>query len=110
MRIAIDLHKGVIPKKVLNSLYKFTDLQKTYHLNMIALVNGIEPRVLGLKDVLDEYLNHRLDVLLRKTKFDLAKAKEREHILEGLMIALDNIDAVIETIKASNQKKTLRII
>ena len=105
MRIAIDLHKGVIPKKVLNFLYKFTDLQKTFHLNMIALVNGIEPRVLGLKDVLDEYLKHRLDVLLRKTKFELEKAKEREHILQGLMIALDNIDAVIETIKASKSKE-----
>lgn len=105
MRIAIDLQRGVIPKKILNSLYKYTDLQKSYHLNMIALVNGIEPRVLSLKDVLDEYLKHRLDVLLRKTKYDLAKAREREHILEGLMIALNRIDDVIETIKASKTKE-----
>ncbi|MDD2796893.1 MAG: DNA gyrase subunit A [Candidatus Pacebacteria bacterium] len=105
MRIAIDLQRGVIPKKILNSLYKYTDLQKLYHLNMIALVNGIEPRVLSLKDVLDEYLKHRLDVLLRKTKYDLAKAREREHILEGLMIALNRIDDVIETIKASKTKE-----
>lgn len=105
MRIAIDLQRGVIPKKILNSLYKYTDLQKPYHLNMIALVNGIEPRVLSLKDVLDEYLKHRLDVLLRKTKYDLAKAREREHILEGLMIALNRIDDVIETIKASKTKE-----
>ncbi|MDD4358730.1 MAG: DNA gyrase subunit A [Candidatus Pacebacteria bacterium] len=105
MRIAIDLQKGAIPKKILNSLYKYTDLQKTFHLNMIALVNGIEPRVLSLKDVLDEYLKHRLSVLLRRAKYDLAKAKEREHILEGLMIALGSIDEVIETIKASKAKE-----
>ena len=105
MRIAIDLQRNVIPKKILNSLYKYTDLQKTYHLNMIALVNGIEPRVLSLKDVLEEYLKHRLDVLLRKTKYELTKAKEREHILKGLMTALDNIDAVIDTIRGSKTKE-----
>jgi len=105
MRIAIDLQRGVIPKKILNSLYKYTDLQKTFHLNMIALVNQIEPRVLSLKDVLDEYLKHRLDVLLKRTDFELRKAKERAHILEGLVIALDRIDEVIETIRASKTKE-----
>ena len=105
MRIAIDLQRGVIPKKVLNFLYKYTDIQKTYHLNMIALINGLEPRVLSLKEVLEEYLKHRLDVLLKRTKYDLAKAKEREHILEGLMIALDRIDEVIDTIRGSKTKE-----
>ena len=105
MRITIDLHRGVIPKKILNSLYKYTDLQKTFHLNMIALVNGIEPRLLNLKEVLEEYLKHRVDVLLRRATFELAKAKERAHILEGLMIALSNIDAVIELIKSSKTKE-----
>lgn len=105
MRIAIDLQRGVIPKKILNSLYKYTDLQKTFHLNMIALINGLEPRVLSLKEVLDEYLKHRLDVLLRRTKYDLVKAKEREHILEGLMIALDRIDEIIDTIRGSKTKE-----
>ncbi|MDD4333795.1 MAG: DNA gyrase subunit A [Candidatus Pacebacteria bacterium] len=105
MRITIDLNRGIIPKKILNSLYKYTDLQKTFHLNMIALVNGIEPRLLNLKEVLEEYLKHRVDVLLRRATFELAKAKERAHILEGLMIALSNIDAVIELIKSSKTKE-----
>ena len=108
LRIVIDLHKGIIPKKVLNFLYKFSDLQKTYHLNMIALVNGIEPRVLGLKEVLEEYLKHRIEVLVRRTNFNLIKAKERAHILEGLIIALDRIDEVIETIRGSKTKEEAR--
>lgn len=105
MRIAIDLQKGAIPKKILNSLYKYTDLQKTFHLNMIALVNGIEPKLLSLKEILVEYLKHRKDVLLRRTKFELDKAKQREHILEGLVSALDKIDKIIETIKKSKTKE-----
>ncbi|MDD4661803.1 MAG: DNA gyrase subunit A [Candidatus Pacebacteria bacterium] len=105
MRITIDLHRGVIPKKILNSLYKYTDLQKTFHLNMIALIDGIEPKLLNLKEVLEEYLKHRIDVLLRRATFDLAKAKERAHILEGLMIALGRIDEVIETIRSSKTKE-----
>ncbi|MCK9578528.1 DNA gyrase subunit A [bacterium] len=105
MRIAIDLQKGGIPKKILNSLYKYTDLQRMYHLNMLALVDGIEPRVLNLKEVLEYYLIHKQDVVVRRTKYDLDKARERAHILEGLMIALDNIDAVIETIKKSKDKE-----
>ncbi|MFA5755212.1 MAG: DNA gyrase subunit A [Candidatus Paceibacterota bacterium] len=105
MRIAIDLQKGAIPKKVLNILYKYTDLQKKYHLNMLALVNGIEPRVLSLKDVLDFYLIHKQEVLVRRTNFELNKAKNRAHILEGISKALDQIDAVIETIKKSKDKE-----
>jgi DNA gyrase subunit A len=105
MRIAIDLQKGVIPRKILNSLYKYTDLQKTYHLNMLALVNGIEPRILNLKDVLELYLKHRQEVVVKRTTYDLEKAKERAHILEGISKALDKIDAVIETIRKSKDKE-----
>jgi DNA gyrase subunit A len=108
MRIAIDLQKGVIPKKILNSLYKYTDLQKTFHLNMLALVNGIEPRILNLKDVLEFYLKHRQEVLIKRITFDLEKAKERAHILEGIAKALVKIDAVIETIKKSKDKEDAR--
>ncbi|MDD5639916.1 MAG: DNA gyrase subunit A [Candidatus Pacebacteria bacterium] len=105
MRIAIDLQKGGIPKKILNTLYKYTDLQRMYHLNMLALVDGIEPKVLNLKEVLEYYLIHKQEVVVRRSKYDLEKAKERAHILEGLMIALDNIDDVIETIKKSKDKE-----
>lgn len=105
MRIAIDLQKGVAPKKVLNALYKYTDIQKVYHLNMLALVNGIEPRVLSLKDVLELYLKHKQEVVVRRTKFDLTKAKERAHILEGISKALDHVDAVIKTIRKSKDKE-----
>lgn len=108
MRIVITLQKGVIPKKILNSLYKFSDLQKTFHLNMLALVNGIEPRVLNLKEVLEYYLLHREDVIVRRTTFDLEKAKARAHILEGILKALDNIDAVIDTIRKSKDKEDAR--
>lgn len=105
LRIAIDLQKGAVPRKILNSLYKYTDLQKNYHLNMLALVDGIEPRILNLKDVLELYLAHKQEVVVKRTKFDLQKAKDRAHILEGISIALDHIDAVIETIKKSKDKE-----
>ncbi len=101
MRIVIDLKKEAFPKKVLNALYKYTALQKTFYLNMLALVDGIQPKTLSLSDVLLLYLAHRKDVVLRRTRFELAKAKAREHILEGLMKALKNIDEVIKTIKKS---------
>ena len=105
MRIAIDLQRNSIPKKILNILYKYTDLQKNYHLNMLALVDGIEPRVLNLKDVLEYYLIHKQEVIVRRTKHELDKAKERAHILEGISKALDKIDAVIETIRKSKDKE-----
>ncbi|HNY36068.1 MAG TPA: DNA gyrase subunit A [Candidatus Pacearchaeota archaeon] len=105
MRIVLDLQKGVAPKKILNILYKYTDLQKMYHLNMLALVNGIEPRVLSLKDVLELYLNHKQEVVVKRTQFDLKKAKERAHILEGISKALDHVDAVIKTIRKSKDKE-----
>jgi len=105
MCITIDLKKEAFPKKVLNALYKYSDLQKTFHLNMLALVDGIQPRVLSLVDVLSFYLKHKEEIVLRRTKFDLKKATERQHILLGLIKALKNIDEVIATIKKSKNKE-----
>lgn len=105
VRIVIELKKDAYPKKVLNKLYQSTELQKTYHLNMLALVNGIEPRVLNLKSILEEYVKHRKDVVTRRTKFELNKAKARAHILEGLKKALDHINEIIKTIKKSPTKE-----
>jgi len=104
MRIVIELKNDVPPQKVLNWLYKHTDLQRNFNMNMIALVNGIEPRLLGLKDILQEYVAYRKEVIRRRTQFDLKKAEERAHILEGLAKALDAIDRVIATIKKSKDK------
>ncbi|MDP1629677.1 MAG: DNA gyrase subunit A [bacterium] len=105
MRVVIDLKNDAYPQKILNNLYKYTDLQKTFHLNMLALVDRIQPQILSLKNVLVEYVKHREEVIARRAEFDLAKAKERAHILEGLTKALDQIDAVIRTIKASKTKE-----
>ncbi|MEK7562090.1 MAG: DNA gyrase subunit A [Patescibacteria group bacterium] len=105
MRIVIDVKKGFEPQRILNRLYKFTPLQKTFHLNLLALVDGIQPEILSISDVLKYFIKHREEVITRRTKFDLEKAKERAHILEGLMIALKNIDAVIQTIKKSADKE-----
>lgn len=101
VRIVIDLKKDAFPKKLLNQLYKLTPLQSTFHFNMMALIDGIQPRVLGLHDVLTEHIKHRRIVVRRRTEFELRKARERAHILEGLKIALDNIDEVITTIRNS---------
>jgi len=101
MRIIIELKPGSFPKKVLNGLYKWTSLQKTFHLNMLALVDGIQPKILSLADVLSLYLEYKEKVIKRRITFDLARAKERSHILEGLNIAQKNIDKVIATIKKS---------
>jgi DNA gyrase subunit A len=101
VRIVIDLKKDAYPKKLLNQLYKLTPLQTSFHFNMMALVDGIQPRVLGLQDILGEHIKHRTVVVRRRTEFELRKAKDRAHILEGLKIALDNIDEVINTIRAS---------
>jgi DNA gyrase subunit A len=101
VRIVIDLKKDAYPKKLLNQLYKLTPLQTSFHFNMMALVDGIQPRVLGLQDILEEHIKHRKVVVRRRTEFELKKAKERAHILEGLKIALDHIDEVIATIRAS---------
>lgn len=101
VRVVIELKKDAYPKKVLNQLYKMTSLQTNFHYNMLALVDGIQPRVLGLHDILNEFLKHRQQVVRRRTEFELRKAKERAHILEGLKIALDHIDEVIKLIRAS---------
>lgn len=101
VRIVIDLKKDAYPKKLLNQLYKLTPLQTTFHYNMLALVDGIQPRVLGLSDIISEYIKHRQLVIRRRTEYELRKAKERAHILEGLKIALDHIDEVIKVIRAS---------
>lgn len=104
VRIAIDLKKGAFPQKVLNQLFKQTPLQSTFHMNMLALVDGIQPRVLTLKMVLEEFVKHREEVVRRRTEFDLEKAQDRAHILEGLVLALENIDEVIAIIKKSKDK------
>lgn len=100
MRIVIELRTGVNPNIVLNKLYKHTQMQETFGVIMLALVKG-HPKVLTLKEVLQHYLEHRIDVIVRRTRFDLNKAEARLHILEGLLIALDHIDEVIRTIRAS---------
>ncbi|MFH1656662.1 MAG: DNA gyrase subunit A [Candidatus Nealsonbacteria bacterium] len=105
MRIMIEVQKAGYPQKILNRIYKFTDLQKTFHLNMIALAEGIQPRVLGLADVLNYFIDHRKQVVLRRTKFNLDKAKERVHILEGLHKCLSKIDIVIKIIKSSKNRE-----
>ena len=105
VRIVLDLKRDTYPKKILNSLYKNTALQGTFHVNILALVDGIQPKVLTLKMVLQEYIKHRESVVRRRTEFELEKAKDRAHILEGLMIALNNIDAVIKTIKSSKDRE-----
>jgi DNA gyrase subunit A len=109
VRIVIDLKKDAYPKKLLNQLYKMTPLQTAFHYNMMALVDGIQPRVLGLQDILQEHIKHRQVVVRRRTEFELRKAQERAHILEGLKIALDHIDEVIKTIRASQTSEEAQI-
>lgn len=104
VRVVIELRKDAYPKKILNRLFQLTNLQTSFHVNMLALVDGIEPRVLTLKMVLEEHVKHRKDVIRRRTTYDLDRAKERAHILEGLRIALVKIDAIITTIKKSKDK------
>ncbi|MCX7589616.1 MAG: DNA gyrase subunit A [Patescibacteria group bacterium] len=104
LRIVIELKSDAVPQKVLNQLYKHTDLQKNFNLNMIALAGGIEPQTFSLKDILVAYLEHRKEVIKRRTEFDLRKAKERVHILEGLHKALSVIDKIIATIKKSRDR------
>lgn len=105
IRIAVYLKQGVPPQKVLNYLYRHTELESTFHYNVVALVDGV-PRTLSLKSLLEEFIKHRKVVVKRRTEFELAKAKDREHILLGLKKALDHIDAIIKTIKASKDTPT----
>ena len=106
VRVVIELKKDAYPQKVLNKLYAVTDLQKNFNVNMLALVDGIDPQVLNLKAMLEYYLAHRVVVVKRRAEYDLRKAKERAHILEGLSKALDHINEVIETIKRSQTKES----
>ncbi|MFC1789401.1 DNA gyrase subunit A [Patescibacteria group bacterium] len=105
MRIVVDLQRDAYPQKVLNCLYKFSDLQKTFHLNMLALVDGIQPRVLNLAEVLGYFIAHRKEVVFKRAQYELDKAKERAHILEGLHKCLAKIDEVIRIIKKSQNRE-----
>lgn len=109
VRIVIDLRRDAYPKKVLNRLYNLTNLQTSFHVNMLALVDGLQPRVLNLKTILEEYVKHRQVVIRRRTQYDLDRAEERAHILKGLKKAVDNIDAVIKTIKKSKDKDDAKV-
>ena len=108
VRIVVELKKDAFANKILNQLYKFTQMQSSFGVNMIALVDGIQPRIMTLKAILEEFIKHRQVVVTRRTQFELRKAKDRAHILEGLIIALDNIDEVIATIKKSATQEEAR--
>lgn len=107
MRIVIEIKRDGKPKTILNKLYKYTEMQSSFNMNMLALVDG-EPKLLNIKKVLELFLQHRQQIVIRRNEYDLAKAREREHILEGLIIALDNLDEVISTIRASKDKDTAK--
>ena len=105
LRIVIELKTDAAPQKIVNQLYQYTDLQKNFSFNMLALADGIQPLVFSLKDALVAYLAHRTIVIRRRTEFDLRKAEERAHILEGFVKALDAIDKIIATIKKSKDRE-----
>jgi DNA gyrase subunit A len=107
MRLVIELKRGVIPKVALNKLYKHTALQTTFGVNMVALVDGV-PRTLSLREVIGHYVDHQRNVIVRRTKYELRRAEERAHVLEGLLIALDNLDEVIALIRGSRDSETAR--
>lgn len=107
MRLAVELRRGAQPLKVLNQLYKYTQLQSTFSIQMLALVNG-EPRTLGLKRALQIYVEHRYDVIVRRSEYELDRLRARAHILEGLLKALSSIDQIIQTIRSSEDTDTAR--
>ena len=107
IRIVIDLKRGIIPEIVTNSLYKYTPLESSFGINMLAVVDN-RPQLLNLKSALQYFLEHRRDVIIRRTRFDLKKAEARAHILEGLQIALDNIDEIVALIRASSTPEEAR--
>jgi len=109
VRIVIDLKQNAVPQKIMNQLWKHTDLQKDYHLNMVALAEGLKPETMSIKDVLASFIEHRRQVVARRAKYDLERAKERAHILEGLSKALDDIDKVIATIKKSADRDDAKV-
>ncbi|HEX3095964.1 MAG TPA: DNA gyrase subunit A [Patescibacteria group bacterium] len=104
VRIVVDLKKEALSNKILNQLFSYTQLQETFHMNTLALEEGIQPMVMNIKTILEKYLEHRQNVVRRRTEFELRKAKEREHILEGLSTALDHIDEVIKIIRGSDDR------
>jgi DNA gyrase subunit A len=106
-RLVIELKRDAIPKVVLNKLYKHTPMQTTFGVNMVALVDGV-PRTLALREAIEAYVDHQREVVTRRTKYELARAEARAHILEGLLVALDNLDEVIETIRASRDPDAAR--
>lgn len=108
VRMVVELKKDACAGKILNQLFKWTSLQTSFHYNMLALIDGIQPRILGLEDILNEYLKHRRLVVRRRTEYELRKAEERAHILAGLKIALDNIDEVIHLIRSSKDYETAK--
>ncbi|MEI7578774.1 MAG: DNA gyrase subunit A [bacterium] len=107
IRVVIDIKRDGKPKTILNKLFKFTEMQSTFNVNMLALVNG-EPRLLSVKRILELFIEHRQEIIIRRSEFELAKAREREHILEGLMIALDNLDEVITMIRNSKDAEVAK--
>jgi DNA gyrase subunit A len=109
IRIVIELRNDAFPQKVLNKLYKYTELQKVFHLNCIALTEGIQPQTLSLKQLLSQFIDHREKVITRRLKYDLDRANDRVHILEGLAKALKNIDRVISLIKKSKDRDTAKL-
>lgn len=108
IRIIVELKKDAYPQKILNQLYKHTDLQSSFGYNMIALADGIQPRLMNLQELLQIFIEHRRTVITRRITYERDRAKERAHILEGLSIALDNIDAVVETIRKSQAREDAR--
>lgn len=109
VRIVIELKSNSYPKKVLNRLFELTSLQTVFHVNMLALVDGLQPKILTLKEILQHYLDHRLHVVTKRSEFELKRATERVHILEGLKKALDYIDAIIQLIKKSTTREEARV-
>jgi len=107
MRIVIELKRDAIPKVVLNKLYKHTPMQATFGVNMVALVDNV-PRTLSLREVITHYVDHQREVIVRRTKYELRRAEERAHVLEGLLVALDNLDEVIALIRGSRDPETAR--
>lgn len=108
VRIVIELKKGSYPQKILNRLFKLTDLQMVFHVNMVSLINGIQPKITGLKGVLEEYIQHRQVVVKRRSKYDLKKTNERIHILKGLQTALDHLDEIIRIIRRSQDREVAK--
>ncbi len=104
MRIVIELKRGEIPEVIINQLYKFTDLQVTFGCNMLALDKGL-PRTMNVKQMILAWIDHRIEVIRRRTRFELNKAEARAHILEGYLKAIDHLDEVVKLIRASNNRE-----